>query len=155
MKKVYIMRGPSGCGKSTAAQKLCDEDSYICSADTFFMVDGNYKFDPKRLHQAHETCKSDFTHLLKRGVKTVIVDNTNTQFWEAQFYIFTALAYDYEVEIVEPTTEWAFNVEELVKRNVHGVPKESIEKMVKRYENHSEFIGKIAEITLFKIKRDE
>src|SRR6185369_13094251 len=110
MNKVYIMRGPSGCGKSTKAKEISSKYSFvICSADNFFINNetGKYNFNPQLLKRAHSNCRQDFINALEKNIECVIVDNTNTQFWEAQFYIFTALAYNYEVNIVEPETEWA------------------------------------------------
>ena len=40
----------------------------------------------------------------------------------------------YKVEILEPSTPWKFDCEELARRNVHGVPFIKILKMLGRYE---------------------
>ena len=43
---MIILRGVAGSGKSTLAQALAEkyEDSVICSADDFFMLDGEWVF---------------------------------------------------------------------------------------------------------------
>ena len=41
-------------GKSTLAKRVCNQH---IEADMFFMKDGEYKFDPTKLKQAHEWCR--------------------------------------------------------------------------------------------------
>ena len=48
MRKVIIMRGPSGSGKSTYIQKHFP-DAYVCSADHFFIKNGEYVFEPAKI----------------------------------------------------------------------------------------------------------
>jgi adenylate kinase family enzyme len=48
------MRGIPGSGKSTTAKKLAGETGKIHSTDNYFMVDGEYKFDPSKIREYHE-----------------------------------------------------------------------------------------------------
>ena len=48
------MRGIPGSGKSTTAKKIAGETGKIHSTDNYFMVDGEYRFDPKKLKENHE-----------------------------------------------------------------------------------------------------
>lgn len=120
--KVTILRGGTGCGKSTWAK---EQNAVIISADDFFIVDGEYKFDVEKLGAAHAACLRDFIHLCEvplhdkdEGGKDVIVDNTNTRLSEFAPYAAIALAYSHEVKIVtfvyDPVAAW--------RRSTHGAP---------------------------------
>lgn len=43
------MRGVPGSGKSTKAKKLAGNAGYIFSTDDFFIVKGEYVYDPKMI----------------------------------------------------------------------------------------------------------
>lgn len=73
--------------------------------------------------------------MIQQGVSPVIIDNTNTMCWEAKAYVEPAVANGYEVEILTPSTEWAFDVPELARRNRHNVPEAAIKKMFQRWED--------------------
>uniref|UniRef100_A0A0A9YJK3 NEDD4-binding protein 2 n=1 Tax=Lygus hesperus TaxID=30085 RepID=A0A0A9YJK3_LYGHE len=51
-------------------------------------------------------------------------------------YAALAVEFGYLIEIVESPNKWAFNENELVRRNVHGVHKDAIRRMLDRYEYH-------------------
>jgi tRNA uridine 5-carbamoylmethylation protein Kti12 len=136
MKTLILMRGLPGSGKSTLARKLADSSSpAIFSTDDFFMVDGEYRFNPKKLGAAHAWNLKRTVEALESEVEQVIVDNTNTQAWEMRGYVEAARENGYAVEFRTPTTEWAFDVTECTKRNTHGVPREAIRAMRDRFEH--------------------
>ena len=116
--KVKIMRGLPGSGKSTLARALLERhgdalgdhsevSGVIVSADDYFLVlkhpDHNelvYRFDPKKLQQAHDSCKDKFSAALKRGCPLTIVDNTNVVKRDYEWYVMEALKAGAEVEVV-------------------------------------------------------
>ena len=132
-KLVIILRGPSGSGKSTKAKELVanEPDSIIHSTDDYFGVGNNYKFDPTKLQMYHQLNYTSFISSLSRGIKLVVVDNTNLSAWEYQRYIDAAKDNDYAVQIIEMPV---LAPEVLVKRNVHGVPLVKIKQMVDKYK---------------------
>lgn len=138
--KVVIVRGLPGSGKSTLSELMIEAHSDcegLCawySTDDYFVHDGEYKFDGRKLTKAHVWNQARFRRAVDNKYGLIIVDNTNTQFWEVVAYIEYALNNDYCVQIVEPETEWKFDVDELVLRNTHNVPKVSIEKMLQRWD---------------------
>jgi NEDD4-binding protein 2 len=140
MKKLIMVRGISGSGKSTLSKALAlalQSQGYyvsIFSTDEYFMVKGEYKFDAKLLGSAHKWNQERAIKALRDSVHVVIVDNTNTQAWEMKPYVQVGVELGYEVQIVEPMTDWKFNAEELAKRNTHGVPIEGIRRMLARWE---------------------
>lgn len=137
MGKVVILSGVSGSGKSTMARALWNEltpGTYckVVSADDFFMVEGTYKFDPKKLSDAHGKCFRDFIAALSsnEGFKPeydlVVVDNTNTTTAEVSPYILGAQAYGWEVEILTAMCETDADIKACAARNKHGVSEAAI-----------------------------
>ena len=133
-KRVIILRGPSGSGKSTKAKELVakEPDSIIHSTDDYFGIGNEYKFDPSKLGMYHQLNYTSFVSSLSRGVKLVVVDNTNLSAWEYQRYAESAKNCGYTVQIVNMPI---LPPEILAERNVHGVPLDSIKRMVNKYKN--------------------
>ncbi len=142
-KELIIMRGASGSGKSFKAKQLSGDSGIICSADDFFIEKGGgkYAFDPSLLGQAHQQCQNKVIEVIKQGISPVIIDNTNTRLWEIKKLkpiIQFAQSLGYSVRLEEPETEWwkSKNIDEMVNKNSHGVPREAIERMVNRFEDN-------------------
>jgi predicted kinase len=133
-KIMYITRGISGSGKSTLVKTLAPPDN-IFSTDDLFMINGEYKFDPKKLGEYHKLNKIRVEEAMKKGISPIVVDNTNTQAWEIKPYVNLADQYGYEIELKEPDTSWRFDAKELAKKNTHGVPEEAIKRMIDRYQH--------------------
>lgn len=148
-KVLVLMRGIPGSGKSTLAQKLAeDNNGVIFSTDNFFMVDGEYKFDRKYIGDAHTWNRLNVFHAMRANqVRSfyhyIIIDNTNTQYWEMELYIKMAFEFGYDVAIEEPDNPDKFDVELCSQRNKHGVSKEVIQKMKDRWETTSSIYDKI------------
>ena len=142
-KMLYIMRGGSGSGKSFKAKQLAGENGVICSADDFFTERGNgeYAFDANLLGKAHQQCQGRAIEAIQNGLSPVVIDNTNTRLWEMkklEHVVRMAQSMGYSVRIEEPETEWwkSRNIDEMVDKNSHGVPRAAIEKMVNRFEDN-------------------
>lgn len=135
--KVVILRGVPGAGKSRYARENFPEAN-VCSADHFFMKDGEYKFDPNKLAQAHGACLRKFIDCIGVNgevafvpIDTVVVDNTGTSVVEIAPYAALANAYGCELEII--TLEVDPKV--AAARNVHGVPETSVLRMAQNLEH--------------------
>lgn len=133
VKILIIVRGCPGSGKSTLAKQL-GKGGVVLGSDDFFMVNGKYEFDMSAIGDAHSWNVGRVEKAMKQNISPIVVDNTNTQAWEAKPYVELARKYGYNVEIKEPTTPWKFDANELTKRNTHGVPREAIEKMLRKWE---------------------
>jgi tRNA uridine 5-carbamoylmethylation protein Kti12 len=133
MKRCLIMRGIPGSGKSTLARFLKGSDSsgVIHSTDDYFMVDGEYRFDPSKLGENHKKNFEAFCNDIEAGNPLVIVDNTNTQKWEYAAYLNMAEMHGYQVGICSMPHP---SVEVAVARNTHGVPEVAIRRMLDRWE---------------------
>jgi len=128
MKQLILLRGLPGSGKSTAAKLFGGARWYAhYEADMYFMQDGEYKFDPTKLRDAHAWCFSQIEKAMIDELPTVIVSNTFTQQWEMDSYYELAEKLGYQVFslIVENRHEGV---------NVHGCPEDKIEQMRNRFE---------------------
>lgn len=129
--QVLILQSLPGAGKSTYARKLAQEqNAIICSADDFFIVDGEYKFDRTKLGQAHGFCFRSFINHLQSQVELIIIDNTNTAPIEIAPYIQGAVAYGYDYRILY----FPCDVNTSFERNIHKVPLKTIEHMQRNLE---------------------
>jgi len=117
IKRVIILRGLPGCGKSTL-QKRDYPAAVVASADQFFLVDGEYRFNPALLGEAHGACFRTFIGALQAGESLVVVDNTAISVAEIAPYVLGAQAYGYSAEIVTLRCDPAV----AAARNTHGVP---------------------------------
>lgn len=147
MKKVYIVRGIPGSFKSTLSAKLSEENyGVIFSTDNFWMIDGEYKFEPSLIGDAHKWNQLCFLKAARSGYPVLIVDNTNTTWREIEFYADTAIKYGYDINVLEPDNPDRFNAQKSFERNTHNVPLEVIKKMIERWEPTEEILKKIKEL---------
>jgi NEDD4-binding protein 2 len=128
------MRGAPGSGKSYKAKTLV-KSGVIFSTDDFFYVDGIYQFDLSKIQEYHQKNQKRTEDAMKQGISPIVVDNTNTTAWEMKRYVNLADQYGYKISLETPDTEWAWNSEELAKRNTHGVPKDTIDRMLARFQH--------------------
>ena len=128
-----IHRGVVGSGKSTLGARLlelCEEIDLSCSihnTDQYFMVDGEYKFDPSKLGSYHMSNLSTFQDCCRQGVNVVVADNTNLRSREYKKYVQSAKEHGYKVIAVVFVPD---TVETHLERNTHNVPKETVERFV-------------------------
>jgi len=146
-KLLIIIRGPSGSGKSRMSQQLAEQYNVpVFSSDDYFMKDGEYQFDASRLGENHELNRQRTEEAMKNGQSVVIVDNTNTKFWEMRPYVLLAQKYGYTVDFKEPdwnselrTPEGKWNVDFLEKMQSQPdrektLPRDILERTVQQYE---------------------
>jgi predicted kinase len=124
-KSLFLLRGLPGAGKSTLAKTI---GGLYYEADMFFLdVNGEYKFDPTKLRDAHNWCRHQVMDALKQGYPKVIVANTFTQEWEMEPYRLLAEELGYTVFTLIVENRHA-------GKNIHGCPDEKVEMMRNRFE---------------------
>jgi predicted kinase len=121
---IRILRGLPGSGKSTYAEKFPDAE--VFSADSFHMIDGVYRYDPKRAGLAHSECFKIFVLAVLPPAniqcRDFIVDNTSTTVAELAPYVRFCEAFGMDYEILY----FMCSVETALLRNTHGVPDNTI-----------------------------
>jgi len=124
MKQLILLRGLPGSGKSTLAKAI---GGPVFEADNFFMVDGEYKFNPSLIGVAHNQCQNHTQIAMVDGHEKIIVSNTFTQEWEMEVYYSLAKQYGYQVHSVVVENRHG-------GVNTHGVPEDKLEVMKNRFE---------------------
>lgn len=134
MKKLIIIRGLPGSGKSTLAKSLKGETGIIHSTDNYFVKDGIYVFEEDKLSEYHNRNLEDAVESMEKDISPIIIDNTNIIAEYALPYVLEGKYYGYEIVVSETQTSWRFDIEELLKRNIHNIPRERLETMISMYE---------------------
>jgi predicted kinase len=119
-----LYRGLPGSGKSTMAKQA---GGPVFEADQFFMDGGEYKFNPKKLKDAHQWCRDAVEEDMMFLKPEINVANTFTQKWEFSNYLDLASSHGYKVEVYCVQGDWG---------NVHGVPEEALRRMSGRWESY-------------------
>lgn len=112
-KKMYLLRGVPGSGKSTKSNSILSEygidtsnifikNQHILSTDDFFIVDGKYKFDPKKIVEYHKENQKRAENQMINGITPLLIDNTNIMPWEMKIYVELADKYGYDTVILNP-----------------------------------------------------
>lgn len=132
--KMFILRGLPGSGKSTLASRLVGGGAVTCSADYYFEVDGEYRFDPSKLPEAHKACREAAEAACKAGLD-VIIDNTNIKRAWMLPYLNLAEQYGYQVfEITVGRPKDRDHALACARRNTHGVPEKTVLRMSRDFE---------------------
>ena len=134
-KNLILVRGVSGSGKSTFAEEFLYPVSLLISTDDFFMVNGEYQFNPELLSENHLKClksvESEMNHPQQDTCPiiyyNIVVHNTFTQDWEIKPYKELADKYGYNF--------YTIIVENRHKSSsIHNVPDHVISKQKDRFE---------------------
>ena len=73
-KTLFLVRGLPGSGKTTFAKQLSD---IVFEADMYFESNGEYKFDPSKIRDAHEWCKGHVRYLEHWGSFSLLLQTLN------------------------------------------------------------------------------
>ena len=127
--ELFILRGVPGSGKSHIATALADSgcvNSVICSADHYFMdVDGEYRFDPTKLPDAHKACFENVRAAVERRDGRIVLDNCNVL--PEHFAEYEALAARHGYRVYHLVVERRHT-----GVNQHGVPAERVDLVAEK-----------------------
>ena len=142
---IRVMSAIPGSGKTTVAERLLEEAvtstfKRIISADQYHTKeDGTYDWKPENAGLAHDWCFMRYMRALEHVQSAIytepekaliIVDNTNTQRWEASQYVSTGRYFGHEVII----TRVVCDLDVCLERQTHNVPEKTIRAMQARFE---------------------
>lgn len=147
VKILVLLRGCPGSGKTYLANRLIDGinasklfinkliyKNHVLSADDYFISSDDYFFCRQKLSEAHSLTEKRGQAAIENNVSPVIIDNCNVDISDMKSYVEVAVKHGYVVEVLEPDSEWKFNEDELLKRNIHGVIRMKIRYMLDKYE---------------------
>ena len=119
---LIIVRGLPGSGKTTKAKEILQRvNADHFEADMFFIDNnGDYKFVPCDIAEAHDWCFNQTRKSLDDGIN-VVVSNTFVKKWELEKYMNLDCA---TIAIIETTGDYG---------SVHGVPEDTINRMKKNW----------------------
>ena len=130
-KRLIIIRGIPGSGKSTKAKEIIEQNKCKCEvthhyeADMFFELDGEYKWNPNKIHLAHQWCRDRVFDALNFG-HSCVVSNTFTTMKEMRPYIDFCVENKISFKVIRCSGKY---------NNVHNVPDDTIQKMQDRFED--------------------
>ncbi len=136
MTKLFLIRGLPGSGKSSLASALgVDID---IAADDFMHENFDrslpYIWEGGKVPLSHSWCEDTTFEHLHEG-RSVAVANTFTQRWEMEPYLVFAKENGIHVTVID-LYDGGCSDQELVERNVHGVPVFAFARMRERYEHN-------------------
>ena len=123
-KNLILLRGLPGSGKSTLAKLLVGDKDYCHKEADMYFVDsnGDYKFNPSEIKNAHKWCKEEIEFAMKYEHSPIVVSNTFTEEWEMDAYYKLAEKLGYMVTSIIVENRHG-------NKSVHDVPQETINRM--------------------------
>ena len=137
MKLLTIISGLPGSGKTTLAHTIAvypTGNAAVCEADSFFYVDGVYKFDPSKLGVAHQICQDKVENLMRKG-GPVIVSNTSLSLKEILPYQLLAAQYGYKIQWI--------GIFSSPFESLHNIPEYTFERMKTKFSGLLNEIAKL------------
>jgi hypothetical protein len=128
-----IMSGLPGSGKTYVSTSLETKDVEIFSTDNYFYHNDEYKFNPKMLGVYHT---KNFEAFSNSKARIRIVDNTNLSPGEYSKYTTSAILHGNVVIVLQTKIDGTTDKDkvEVLSRNIHGVSKEQLQKMLAKYK---------------------
>lgn len=135
--RLVLMIGLSGSGKSTQARLLQEGSpltSVIHSIDSYFMANGKYCYEASLMPKYIRRCFEDVELSMRKYTELVIVDNTNLRIHSRKGYFDLAYKYGYNYSAVPVGLFTSSALPIYERRNVHGVNRRLLERMLRTYQ---------------------
>lgn len=160
-KKIIILRGIPGSGKSSLCKEIKDKFSStkivsVHSTDSKHYrwvkngdkAEWKYIFQKRNLLEYHKQTLTDTIGSMLINDNIIVLDNTSTTFSEIKPYCIAAILRGYSIEILEPNTEWKYDINMCFEKNTHNVPLDTIKRMLNRFESTDSCYKKIKQLQL-------
>jgi predicted kinase len=159
-KQLIIVRGLPGSGKSSIATNLGVPANNIFSVDDYWLrpdgtYDFNYDYVAKSYQWNHQRVSATMASKVLDTKTTLVVDNVNITFDEILPYVEAAQVYKYSIKLLEPQTEWRYDVEECYKNNTHSVPYSTVRRMYSEWQTTASLEARLIELGYWIIQADE
>ena len=145
-KVLIIMRGVPSSGKSTLAHKLKGTTGVIHSTDDIIESHGDYNQFFQNMRDNKSSAPLTLAHLenfnnakqsMNNSISPVVIDNTNIKPADFIAYVKYGLSKGYKIQM-ENIGAGGLKIDDLVKRNKHGVDKETMQSMIDRYRHYGD-----------------
>ena len=140
-KHLVILRGLPGSGKTSYIKHLIQDQGInnytICSAFYYFKKGLVYRYNPRRLPHAYQSCWRSFLEATMNDCPYIFVNNPNAEKWEYENYLFVGRQLGYDIDIVEIDCPGSTYVDYFQKRSRHNVPLQTARAMAERWEDDS------------------
>ena len=106
-KDIFIIRGVPGAGKKHLVYHMekqfnDDKSFYICDRNDYFITDGEFKFNPKYIHQAEQQLRTKFIQALyETDINRVYVIGYFEELWMYEDFIRLGELNNCKVRVVE------------------------------------------------------
>jgi len=170
-KRMIIVRGLPGSGKSSIAVGLGVFADNVCAIDDYwFRPDGTYDFNYDHVLKSYEWNQHRVARIMvdidQRSEQldgaegglcktTIVIDNVNITFDEILPYARLAQMYHYSIELMEPQTEWRYDVETCYKNNAHNVPYSTVLRMSREWEPTADIVKRLIRCGFNVLKNEE
>lgn len=151
--KLIFIKGCSGSGKSHLANQLYDKYKkeglktiVLSSDDQITCRNGEYLWTGDIARLSHQLLDLKLEYVMQEKYNVVIIDNMNLRWQTVQPRAYVGLKHGYDISIVETSTWWRSNPDELFRRSQHNVPLEQIKKFVAAEEDLDYMLKKLEEV---------
>ncbi|XP_077020503.1 2',3'-cyclic-nucleotide 3'-phosphodiesterase isoform X1 [Tamandua tetradactyla] len=127
-KTLFILRGLPGSGKSTLAQVIVDryrDGTKMVSADTYKITPGTRG----AFSEEYKQLDADLAACCHRGVRVLVLDDTNHERERLEQLFEMADQYQYQVVLVEPKTAWRLDCAQLKEKNQWKLSADELKKL--------------------------
>jgi predicted kinase len=142
MSKLIVVRGLPGSGKSQLAKTLADTmNGVIASVDQYFMRSGQYLFKRSGVAHSYGFVQGQVDAFMQKGEPVIIADGVHQSLTDIEAYHALANKYGYELEVIMPDHEGAFDPRVCYEHSEHKVPFYIIRAIASHFQHMPEAVA--------------